>query len=699
MTSLILCEKPSQAMDIARALGINNKYDGYIEVSDEVLGDTTLITWAVGHLVSLADPVEYDERFSDFAEYPILFDKEEFKYVVNDKTRVQFNIIKRIIQKSDIQSIIIATDPAREGENIAYKILNKIRIDNIEIQRLWLQSRDNKSILKAFNNLLPGEKTYPLYVEARTRELADWLVGMNLTRYYTQLSKQYNNNDVIHIGRVSTPTLSLIYEKEKSIKAFKKSKYKQIQANINKDNQKIKILNSKKFSNEDELLNYFSENNISSDQVTGLVKSVKDEEKQTIPPKFFNLSTLQSHMNDKYKFSAKETLKTAQSLYEKKLISYPRTDSEYITENEYNDLKQNFNIISDYFTNINFKDEMTNNSLINPSNVDDHYAILITNNSNENHNLNEKEQALYKEIITNIAMNFLDKESYLETNVLISVNGIDFTVKGKVVKDKGYTQLIDTQKKSVEVLPKFTENESLDITLNILDKETQPPKRLTEKTLLKVMGNPKAILEDDNLTDILKETKGLGTPATRADIIENLKDRKYIQIQKNNIYMTKKGVFLCELVKDTLLAKADMTGQWESYLKEIGRNNKNDDTFLANIKDMIRKTINKPIDNNESLESLVEQKKESENVTKCPKCKTGYIVRKKTFYGCTEYKNGCEFTVPGTLLDKKLSEMVVKDLCDNHKTNKIKGFVSAKNGKNFEARLVLIDNEIKFDFN
>ena len=290
MTNLILCEKPSQAMDISKALGIENRYDGYIEISNKVLEKDTLITWAVGHLISLADPVEYDEKYSSFEEYPMLFEKEEFKYVVNEKTRKQFNVIKRILEKSNIDTVIIATDPAREGENIAYKILNKIGINDIEIKRLWLQSRDNKSIIKAFNNLLPSEKTYPLYIEARTRELADWLVGMNLTRHYTRISKAYDNNDVIHIGRVSTPTLNLVYEKEKSIKDFKKSKYKQIQASITKDSQTIKILNANKFNNEEELLEYLSNNNISSQEVTGTVQDISNEEKQSQPPKFFNLS-------------------------------------------------------------------------------------------------------------------------------------------------------------------------------------------------------------------------------------------------------------------------------------------------------------------------------------------------------------------------------------------------------------------------
>lgn len=696
MTNLILCEKPSQAMDIAKALGIKNKYNGYIELSNQVLEEETLITWAVGHLVSLADPVEYDEKYSNFEEYPIIFEKEDFKYVVNEKTRNQFNVIQKIIQKSNIDTVIIATDPAREGENIAYKILNKVGINDIKIKRLWLQSRDNQSIIKAFNNLLPGEKTYPLYLEARTRELSDWLVGMNLTRHYTKVSKEFGNNDVIHIGRVSTPTLNLIYEKEKNIKEFKKSKYKQIQASINKDNKVIKILNSNKFSNEEELLEYLSHNDISSDKVTGIVTDIKNEDKYTTPPKFFNLSTLQSHMNETHKISAKETLNLAQNLYEKKLISYPRTDSEYITENEYEDLKKNFNIISDYFSGVDFNNDITNSSLINPAKVDDHYAILVTNNHIKNQNLSDKEKIMYQEIITNIALNFMNKESYLETSVLINVNEIEFKTKGKTIKEKGYTELLN--RNTENILPQFNQGEKLEITFEILDKETQPPKRLTEKTLLKVMGNPKAILEDEELTDILKETKGLGTAATRADIIENLKDRKYIQIQKNNIYMTKKGIFLCELVKDTILAKADMTGQWESYLKQIGKNNKDDNTFLNNIEQMILKLINQSIDYDEKLVTLSEQKKESSNVAKCPSCKKGYVVKKKSFYGCTEYKNGCEFTLPGTLLDKKLSEIVIKDLCDNNKTKKIKGFTS-KNGKNFEARLLLVDNKLKFDFN
>ena len=331
-------------------------------------------------------------------------------------------------------------------------------------------------------------------------------------------------------------------------------------------------------------------------------------------------------MNKKHKFSAKETLNLAQNLYEKKLISYPRTDSEYITENEYEDLKNNLDIVSNYLNINTLNNDITNTNLINPSKVDDHYAILITDNNSNTQKLSEKEETLYKEVVTNIAMNFMNKEKYLETNVLITVNEIEFKTKGKTIQEKGYTELID--KDTENVLPQFTKDEELEITLDILDKETQPPKRLTEQTLLKVMGNPKAILDDEELTDIIKETKGLGTPATRADIIENLKDRKYIQVQKNKIYMTKKGIFLCELVKDTILSKADMTGQWESYLKEIGQNNKDDDTFLENTKQMILKLINQPIEFDEELNTLSEQKKESENVTKCPSCQKVISLRK-----------------------------------------------------------------------
>lgn len=696
MTNLILCEKPSQGMDIAKALGIKNKFDGYVEVSDEMLGKKTYVTWAIGHLVSLADPVEYDVKFSDFTSYPILLKKHDFKYVVNDKTRNQYNTIKKILNDFDIETIIIATDPAREGENIAYKIINKIGNENVHIKRLWLQSTNAKAIHKAFNNLLPSEKTYPLYVEGRTRELADWLVGMNLTRHYTYVSQKFNNNDVMHIGRVSTPTLNLIYQKENDIKKFKSEKYKQIQANIEKDNQTISITNSNKFKNEEELLNFFTEHDIQSDKVEAVVKDIDDKNKDSLPPKFFKLSTLQEHMNDVYKISAKETLNLAQSLYEKKLISYPRTDSEYITEDELEDIKNNQSIIKNHFKDINLNNEITNKILVDESKVDDHYAILITEHNADSVELNENEQKMYSEIVKNIAMNFMDKETYLETNIIFLINGIDFKTKGKTIKNKGYTSLL--KKETENILPQFEVNENIKATLKILEKETQPPKRLTEKTLLKVMANPKTILEDTDLNKVLKDTKGLGTAATRADIIENLKNRKYIQIQKNNIYMTKKGMFLCELVKDTILSKADMTAQWESYLDEIGKNSKDDDTFLENIEKMITKLINQPVEDNEVLEKLSAQKKDTGNIVLCPSCQKGYMVKKKSFYGCTEYKNGCEFTLPGTLLKKKLSEIVIKDLCENKETQKIKGFVSKK-GNNFEAVLKLIDNELKFDFN
>ena len=696
MSSLILCEKPSQAMDIAKALEIVNKHDGYIELSNEMLDEKTFITWAVGHLVSLAEPVEYDESYADFENYPILIKKDDFKYTINDKTKKQFNVIKKLLTQSDINQVVIATDPAREGENIAYKILNKIGIDDdIEIKRLWLQSRDNQSIYKAFNHLLPGEKTYPLYIEGRTREIADWIVGMNLTRHYTKVSKTFGNNDVIHIGRVSTPTLNLIYQREQDIKQFKKEKYNQIQATINKDDSEIKVTNKNKFFSEKELLEYLSSHDINSNQADVVVSDINDTEKSTMPPKFFNLSTLQAHMNDKHKMSAKETLTIAQSLYEKKLISYPRSDSEYITESEYTDIKNNLSLINAYYPNQKLNDEITNSSLIDPSRIEDHYGILITNVDISTIETNEKEDKLYDEIVKNIGMNFMNQEKYLETVVRFDMNGIEFITKGKAIIDSGFTALLENNEENI--IPNFDKNERLKATLDILNKETKPPRRLTEKTLLKVMANPKAILDDSELNNILKDTNGLGTAATRADIIESLKDRKYIQVQKNNIYMTKKGMFLCELVKDTLLSKSDMTAKWESYLNEIGNDTKSDEQFLDNIEQMILKLINQPISENESLKQLAEQKKESSNVSRCPKCRVGYIVQKKSFYGCTEYKNGCDFTLPGTLLEKKLSENVIKDLCESKKTNIIKGFKSKK-GSHFDASLKLENNGLKFDF-
>lgn len=692
---LILCEKPSQAFDIAKSFNQTDKKDGYLKVSDDDLNVNGYITWAVGHLVELQEPQEYDEKYNEFFEYPILLKPNEFKLKVSKNTKDQYKKIEKLFKENTIDRVIIATDPAREGENIAYKILNQIGItDEVEIKRLWLSSKTVNATRKAFHNLLPKDKTYGLYKEARAREYSDWLVGMNLTRHFTKKAHELGNKDVIHVGRVSSPTLYMVYVRDKNINKFKKETYYKINGTLKKDEVELKSELKNKFDSEEEFNKFLLDNDITDLQQTGVVSSIETKKGETMPPKFYDLSALQQDINTRYKFSAKKTLDIAQNLYEKKLITYPRTDSQYITDDEHNSLIEVLNKVENKL-NITLNKEITNKSLVNESKVDDHYAILITGNEAEEKNLTDDEQKVYEAILKNVAMNFMDKEAYEQTIVNVSVKELVFEYKGKVILEKGFT-VINNKKEQDNVLPKFDENEEVDITLEMLQKETTPPKHYTENTLLKAMANPIETLEDDGLKSKLKEVKGIGTSATRAGIIENLKNNKYIQVQKNNIYITNKGILACLILEDTLLTKPDLTGQWEEFLTGIGKNENDDEVFLKTITDMIEHTINKEIPNKEIIKKLALKKARSQNICKCPKCDTGYIVGRKTFYGCTDYSNGCDFTLPKKLLGKSVTPQMIRQLCENKKTNKIKGFKSKK-GNNFDCKLGL-NNELKIEF-
>lgn len=699
MKTVILCEKPSQAMDLSIVFDQKNKKDGYIEVKSSELNIEGYLTWAVGHLVELIEPQEYDKKFQNFEEYPLLLKENEFRFKVSKSTEDQYNKVKAIFKNNNIDEVIIATDPAREGENIAYKILNQLEVTNsIIIKRLWLTSKVEKSIRNAFKNLLEGRKTYNLYKEGRARELSDWLVGINLSRHFTKVARDLGNDSVIHIGRVSSPTLNMVYNRENNIKQFQSKKFYKVSAIINKDKQEIKAELKNKFNNEEELHEFLFENDITDLKQKGKVTSIQKEIEYTAPPKFYDLSALQESMNEKYKISAKRTLEISQSLYEKKLITYPRTDSRYITNDEEQMLQENLSYIEET-ANTELNNELTNKSLINPSKIDDHYAILVTGNDYSKVDLSEEEIKVYQSILLNVAMNFMNKEKFESTTVKIAVKKLEFEVKGKVIKDTGFKYLLPKPTGDKKTLPNFDENEELDVDLDLLEKETTPPKRYTERTLLKAMANPIETLEDEGLKTTLKESKGLGTPATRADIIENLKRNKYIQVQKNNIYITNNGVLLCLLLENHLLSKPDLTAQWERYLNEISKGIKDDKTFITNINNMIKKTITSEVPNKEEIKQIATKKAKSKNIVKCPACEKGYIVSKKRIYGCTEYVNGCEFTLPKKLLDKSLPPTVIKTICEKKETNKIKGFKSKKSGKSFDCKLKLDNkNKIKFVF-
>ena len=702
----ILAEKPSQARAYAEAFKIKQKEKTFIEITPcSTFPDGAIITWGIGHFVELKEPKEYKKEWEKWSldTLPIILDKYEDKVAKNMYT--QFNAVKKIFNDPQVTMIYNACDAEREGSNIFYSIYKMTKVKK-PVKRLWINSLEVDEIRKGFHHMQSNERDLLMYQEAKTRQISDWLVGMNCSRLYTLLLQKKGFKGSISIGRVQSPTVYLIYKRLQEIEHFKPENFYEIEGvfkarnGVYKGKAKIK---TKVRAEAEQLLMQQGIQPIDTGQIT----NVTNKTKRIQPPKLHALSTLQATANKRWKYSPAHVLKLTQSLYEKKLVSYPRTDSQLITQHEFEYLKESLpkyqQLIGQSFVPVL---RGQNKRFVDSANVGEHYAIIPTKKVPTEKALQSMpadERNIYFEIVnTTLAMFHKDYE-YDEKIILTNVKNVAFKSVGKTELVKGWKELFSKEKELQnhdEVLPIVSQGEIVQSKVEIIEGTTTPPKPYTEGQLITMMKTCGKAVEDEAEIEVLNSVEGIGTEATRSGIIETIKKHGFIEVRKNIVSLTPKGELLCKAIEGTLLSSPSMTAKWEIYLKKIGRGEGSPKHFIDHIGKFIHQLMIEVPNKINTLTIEAEQftKPVAKEIVPCPMCKVGKISLRKNFYGCSNYKNGCKQTFPARLLGKKLSEKNMKDLCSRGKTSEIKGFKS-KSGKQFSASLHLIEGKIEFDFN
>ena len=684
MKTVILAEKPDQAKKYASALGSVNRSKGYFEVKTNVLSGEVVVTWGIGHLVGLSSMDKYGEQYKKWNMANLPFSPEKMLYEVSPGKREQFNAAKKELESAD--QIIIATDPDREGENIAYAIFSKCsqKVRNTPKKRLWINSMVDSEIQRGFKNLKDSKETYNYYVEAQTRQISDYLVGMNFTQFFTLLAQSKGLEGVYSLGRVQTPCNSLVVQNDMAIKNFKEEIFYKLIGNVSKNNKNVKFSTENKYKTLEELKNRLKPGNL-KETIQTKVSSVKVEMKRKKAPKLFNLGGIQSYANKKWKYSLDRSLKVIQSLYQEGYLSYPRTDSDLITTNEFDYLK---NHLEEYkrLLNIEFKNGNLEprKDYVNNAAVLEHYAIIPTEKLPNLSSLDEAQRNIYEAVARNTILMFAEDYIYESTTVKVAINGIEFNAKGNVPKILGWTSIekLESEKEENEemtILPPFSEGESIQLIPNAEEGKTKPPARLTEASLGGKGG--------------LMDKLGLGTPATRSSIITTLIDREYIKVEKTKLFPTEKGILLYDLTKNILLGSPEMTAKWEEYLEKIGKGTGAQQVFLKNINNFINNTLNE-LKKQDIKAETVQQIKDSN------KHKFGnyYVVEEKKVFKCSSVdKPGEEFIIFKNKSGKNLTLTQIKQLLQKGKTNLIKGFTS-QNDKKFDAYLIFKDRKVEFEF-
>lgn len=587
--SLVIAEKPSVARDIARVLKCTKKGNGSLE------GDKYIVTWALGHLVTHADPEQYDVKYKEWKMEDLPIIPEPFKLVPIRQTTKQFNAVKTLLNRQDVNEVIIATDAGREGELVARWILAKAK-SRKPIKRLWISSVTDQAIREGFNNLKDGRKYDHLYEAAVARAEADWIVGINATR---ALTVKYNAQ--LSTGRVQTPTLAMIANREQQIKNFKPKTYYGLQALTNtvtftwheKGTNQTQSFQKEKM---EQLLKSLDS------AKTGEVIDVKTTPKRTPAPHLFDLTELQKEAHKRYGWSAKETLSTLQNLYERhKIVTYPRTDSKHLTS----DMKSTFtdrikaSAVGDYRVAANKilskGTPQAQKGVVNDALVSDHHAIIPTEEVVNLRALSDKEYKLYDLIVKRFLAVFYGAYEYDQTVVTLKVGNETFTAKGNTVRDEGWkaVYLQEDEQSNERTLPVFKKGEQVSLRgIALTEGQTKPPARFNEGTLLAAMENPSQFMGDESkeLVKTLKETGGIGTVATRADIIEKLFKSFVIEKKGNDLYTTSKGRQLLDLAPADLKSPA-LTAEWETQLTKIAKGQAKKADFMHQMIDFTQKSI------------------------------------------------------------------------------------------------------------
>lgn len=613
--TLVLAEKPSVARDIARVLHCNKNGSGYIE------GERYVVTWALGHLVTLADPEIYDDRYKSWKLEDLPMLPNPLKLVVIRETSKQYNSVKEQLHRKDISDIVIATDAGREGELVARWIIEKTGVRK-PIKRLWISSVTDKAIKEGFANLKEGRAYETLYASAVARAEADWIVGINATRALT-----CKFNAQLSCGRVQTPTLAMIAKREEEIRSFKPRAYYGIQAMADKMKltwQDAQTKDTKTFDKEksDSLLKSLTGKN-------AVVQEVSKAYKKNFSPQLYDLTELQRDANRLFNYSAKETLSIMQRLYENyKVLTYPRTDSRYISTDIVDTLKDRVRACGSSYSKaamkINKGPIQAGKHFVDNSKVSDHHAIIPTEQSVILSNLGDKERKIYDLVVKRFLACLLPPFEYEQTTVTAKIGTETFIARGKMVINQGWKEVYENNYDDEEAkdeigeqtLPSLNKGDNLKINSITQTKgETKPPAPFNEGTLLSAMENPAKYMagESKELIKILGETGGIGTVATRADIIEKLFNSFLMEKRGKDIYITSKGKQLLELVPEDLKSPA-LTAQWEKKLEAIHKGSLNKNSFVEEMKSYAKTIVS------EIKESQDTFRHDNMTKTKCPEC-------------------------------------------------------------------------------
>jgi DNA topoisomerase III len=742
MKTLIIAEKPSVGRDIAGALdGVFQKRTladlspkAKKATKDEptfLESDDYVIAWAVGHLVQLAEPEEYDEKWKKWrmADLPIV-PPDGFKLVPRDaKSKKQLKLVETLLKRDDVEHVINACDAGREGELIFAYLYESVFGEPPTspdapkpVERLWISSMTKTAIRDGFEQLRPGVQLQPLESAARARSEADWLVGMNATRAATIRGRAWVGG-VVSLGRVQTPTLAIIVAREREIQAFVPEPYWLVHATFDPRYEglwfdPIKADDKDTPTGQETWLKEAERAEEIVDKVagkTGTVEDVERKEQSERAPLLYDLTSLQRDANRRYGFSARRTLSAAQSLYEgKKAITYPRTSSRWLSGDLVPQLKPTAATLVDipeYASGAQFVlklDSLPLARVVNDAKVDDHHAIIPTDVEHDVSEFSPDERRIFDLVARRFLAVFHPPARYARTTVITVVEDERFRTRGKVTLEAGWRGVYgveaDADKEedpeSAE-LPPLEKGQQVKVaSVESEAKETRPPPRYTEATLLSAMETAGKFVDDEELREAMKE-RGLGTPATRAETIETLIRREYIERGGKDLMPTPKGLQVITMLEENKLTSPELTGDWEKRLGDIEHGNGGKDDFIKGIEDFTRSTV-------EAIAALDKEKLRPERVELglCPRCgaETGEIIRENSkAYGCTSWKSreetGCGFVIWKRVAGRTLTPEVARQLLEEGKTKEVLSGFRSRAGKPFRARLVLNDEgKVEFEF-
>lgn len=692
-----IAEKPSVAKEIASVLGAKTRKDGYFE------GNGYQVTWTFGHLCTLKEPQDYHEelKFWNLNTLPIIPPKFGIKLIQNKGVKEQFNTIKKLVNAAD--EVINCGDAGQEGELIQRWVLQHAGCKK-PTKRLWISSLTEEAIRGGFKQLKPAEDYDRLYWAGSSRAIGDWLLGINATRLYTL--KYGGKGLLLSIGRVQTPLLAMIVLRHKETEAFSSTKFWELKTTYR---DVIFASEKGKIQSIEEAKQFTAS---IKDSIFTIISFEKKEGKE-FSPKLFDLTSLQVECNKKLGLGADETLKIAQTLYERKFITYPRVDTQFLSDDIYptiGGILKSMTGYTDLVKPLLNEPIRKSKAVFNDKKITDHHAIIPTNITAKG--LGSSEQQVYEAIAKRFIANFYPPCEVSKTTVIGKAVDIEFKATGRQLLAPGWRVVYGTEKpdddedkkegddEASQLLPDFIEGENGPHVPFLEEKQTSPPKPYTEATLLRAMETAGKQVDDEELRELMKEN-GIGRPSTRANIIQTLYKRQYIRKERKNIIATTTGIQLIDTIQNELLKSVELTGAWEKKIRDIELGKFDVRQLMVEMRTMVSDLVREVKYSREISKIEIEEKKRvskkevSKEIT-CPKCKKARIVKGKNAFGCSDYKAGCRFVIPFDFKGKKLTDSQLKSIIGKGKSSLIKGFELDGNScdgvvvlnKNFELELI-----------